>query len=62
MQPIPYATQSIDDDDLAAVRDALTSGWLTQGPAGPAFEAAFKRGADALHQQMDTVEKTLGAP
>lgn len=37
----PYATQSINDDDLAAVREVLTSGWLTQGPAVPRFEHAF---------------------
>jgi len=41
MEYIPYATQSINDDDLAAVREALTSGWLTQGPAVPRFEQAF---------------------
>lgn len=38
---IPYATQSINEDDLAAVREVLTSGWLTQGPAVPRFEQAF---------------------
>ena len=41
MKTIPYATQSIDDTDLAAVREVLTSGWLTQGPSGPRFEQAF---------------------
>ncbi|MDP2264420.1 MAG: UDP-4-amino-4,6-dideoxy-N-acetyl-beta-L-altrosamine transaminase [Hydrogenophaga sp.] len=41
MDFIPYATQSINEDDLAAVRDVLTSGWLTQGPAVPRFEQAF---------------------
>lgn len=41
MDLIPYATQSIDDADLAAVREVLSSGWLTQGPAVPRFEAAF---------------------
>ncbi len=41
MTHIPYATQTIEEPDLAAVRDVLTSGWLTQGPAGPAFESAF---------------------
>jgi UDP-4-amino-4,6-dideoxy-N-acetyl-beta-L-altrosamine transaminase len=41
MKPIPYATQSINESDLAAVHDVLTSGWLTQGPAGPQFEQAF---------------------
>jgi UDP-4-amino-4,6-dideoxy-N-acetyl-beta-L-altrosamine transaminase len=45
MEFIPYATQSINEDDLAAVREALTSGWLTQGPAVPRFEQGFA----ALH-------------
>lgn len=38
---IPYSTQSISEDDIAAVREVLTSGWLTQGPAVPRFEQAF---------------------
>lgn len=41
MAYIPYATQTIDDSDLQAVADALTSGWLTQGEAIPRFEQAF---------------------
>lgn len=41
MDYIPYATQSIDEADLAAVQDVLTSGWLTQGPAVPRFEQAI---------------------
>lgn len=41
MESIPYATQSINEDDQAAVREVLTSGWLTQGPAVPRFEQAF---------------------
>lgn len=45
MESIPYATQSIDESDLAAVRAALTSGWLTQGEAVPRFEKTFA----ALH-------------
>ena len=43
---IPYATQSIEEVDLAAVRSVMTSGWLTQGPAVPRFEKAFA----AVHQ------------
>ena len=43
---IPYATQTIEEVDLAAVRRVLTSGWLTQGPAVPRFEEAFA----AVHQ------------
>jgi len=36
---IPYSTQDIDAADIAAVTEALSSGWLTQGPAVPRFEA-----------------------
>ena len=36
---IPYSTQNITERDLEAVSTALTSGWLTQGPAVPRFEA-----------------------
>ncbi len=38
---IPYSTQDITEQDLAAVREVMTSGWLTQGPSVPRFEAAF---------------------
>jgi UDP-4-amino-4,6-dideoxy-N-acetyl-beta-L-altrosamine transaminase len=41
MDFIPYATQSINEDDLAVVHEVLTSGWLTQGPAVPRFEQGF---------------------
>lgn len=41
MDFIPYATQSIDNDDVLAVSEALRSDWLTQGPAVPSFEQAF---------------------
>jgi UDP-4-amino-4,6-dideoxy-N-acetyl-beta-L-altrosamine transaminase len=41
MDFIPYATQAINEEDLAAVHDVLKSGWLTQGPAVPRFEQAF---------------------
>ena len=37
---IPYGRQSIDQDDIDAVVRVLTSDFLTQGPAVPAFEAA----------------------
>lgn len=46
---IPYATQNISEEDLAAVREVLTSGWLTQGPAVPRFEAAFAQAHDVAH-------------
>lgn len=35
---IPYSTQTIDNDDLEAVRDVLTSGYLTCGPLITEFE------------------------
>jgi UDP-4-amino-4,6-dideoxy-N-acetyl-beta-L-altrosamine transaminase len=41
MSFIPYSTQNITADDLDAVREALQSAFLTQGPQVPAFEAAF---------------------
>ncbi len=33
-----YGKQTIDDDDIAAVVEALKSDWLTQGPAVSSFE------------------------
>ncbi|MEO8390199.1 UDP-4-amino-4,6-dideoxy-N-acetyl-beta-L-altrosamine transaminase [Polaromonas sp.] len=51
MSFIPYATQTIEEEDLAAVRQVLTSDWLTQGPAVPAFESAFA----AVHGVMYAV-------
>lgn len=49
MDFIPYATQSINEDDVAAVREVLTSGWLTQGPAVPRFEQAFAQRHGVAH-------------
>lgn len=37
---IPYGRQTIDDDDIAAVVNALRSDWLTTGPAVERFEEA----------------------
>lgn len=41
MKIIPYGRQHITEDDLRAVRDTLTSDFLTQGPSIEAFENAF---------------------
>jgi len=38
---IPYSTQLIDDDDIAAVTETLKSSHLTQGPKVEAFEQAL---------------------
>jgi perosamine synthetase len=58
---IPYAHQSIDDDDIAAVVGVLKGDWLTQGPTVDEFEhrlssladaqfcVAFANGTAALH-------------
>lgn len=35
---LPYGRQSIDDDDIQSVVDALRGDWLTQGPTVAAFE------------------------
>ncbi|APA86243.1 UDP-4-amino-4,6-dideoxy-N-acetyl-beta-L-altrosamine transaminase [Paraburkholderia sprentiae WSM5005] len=44
---IPYGRQSIDESDIAAVVRVLSSDWLTQGPAVPAFENALAARAQA---------------
>jgi UDP-4-amino-4,6-dideoxy-N-acetyl-beta-L-altrosamine transaminase len=38
---LPYARQTIEDDDVAAVVAALRSDWLTTGPQVEALEQAF---------------------
>ena len=52
---IPYGRQDIGDDDVRAVTDALTSGWLTQGPAVPRFEEALCKATGAAHAVAVTV-------
>ncbi len=46
---IPYGRQSINADDVAAVLDVLRSDWITQGPAGEAFEASLTALTGASH-------------
>lgn len=46
---IPYGRQSISDEDIAAVEAVLRSDFLTQGPAGPAFEKAVADHTGAAH-------------
>lgn len=40
---IPYSRQWVDEDDIAAVADALRSDWLTTGPRIEEFERSFAR-------------------
>ena len=46
---IPYGRQNISDEDIRAVVEALTSDWLTQGPAVPRFEEALMQATTAAH-------------
>jgi UDP-4-amino-4,6-dideoxy-N-acetyl-beta-L-altrosamine transaminase len=46
---IPYGRQSINEDDLEAVREVLLSDWLTQGPAVTRFEEAVAAACAADH-------------
>jgi UDP-4-amino-4,6-dideoxy-N-acetyl-beta-L-altrosamine transaminase len=46
---LPYGRQTIEDDDIAAVAQALRADFLTTGPTVEAFEAAFARAVGARH-------------
>lgn len=46
---IPYARQSLDDEDIEAVVKVLKGDWLTQGPNIPAFEKAIAGRIGARH-------------
>lgn len=47
--PIPYGRQHIEDDDLAAVTEALRSDFLTQGERVTRFEDAVAERVGATH-------------
>jgi perosamine synthetase len=46
---LPYARQTIDDADIAAVAKSLAGDWITQGPSVAAFEAALCALTGAAH-------------
>ena len=46
---LPYGRHQIDDDDIAAVVDALKSDFLTTGPRVAAFERALAAATGARH-------------
>lgn len=46
---IPYSRQEISEADIEAVTDLLRSDFLTQGPMGAAFEAAFAKRHKVAH-------------
>lgn len=49
MDFLPYARQFIDDDDIAAVADALRDEYLTTGPRVAQFEACLQAITGARH-------------
>jgi perosamine synthetase len=65
---LPYGTQWLDEDDIAAVNAVLRSEWLTTGPKVAEFEGAFadvvgtqeavvvSSGTAALHAAMHALE------
>lgn len=53
---VPFAPPDIGEDEIAAVVDALRSGWLTTGPNAAAFEAEF---AEALRTGFGEVGSGL---
>lgn len=46
---LPYGRQTIEDDDIAAVAEALRGDFLTTGPTVDAFERAFAETVGAEH-------------
>ena len=46
---LPYGRQTIEDDDVAAVAEALRADFLTTGPRVEAFEQAFAETVGARH-------------
>ena len=46
---LPYGRQTIEDDDIAAVTQALRGDFLTTGPLVEAFEVAFAEKVGARH-------------
>jgi len=46
---LAYGRQTIEDDDIAAVAEALRDDFLTTGPRVEAFESAFARTVGARH-------------
>jgi len=46
---LPYGRQTIEDDDIAAVAEAMKADFLTTGPTVDAFEQAFAETVGARH-------------
>ena len=46
---LPYSRQAIDEDDIASVRRALTSNFLTTGPEVKQFEQELQTALAVKH-------------
>jgi UDP-4-amino-4,6-dideoxy-N-acetyl-beta-L-altrosamine transaminase len=46
---LPYGRQTIDEDDIAAVAEALRGAFLTTGPLVEDYESAFAEAVGAVH-------------
>lgn len=46
---LPFALPDLDESELAEIREALDSGWITTGPKVSRFEAEFARAVGAKH-------------
>src|SRR4051812_16945273 len=46
---IPVARPSLGEEEAAAAREAILSGWVTQGPQVAAFEREFAAYVEAPH-------------
>ncbi len=46
---LPFALPDLDHTELAQIKDALDSGWVTTGPKTRQFEAAFAAAVGAKH-------------
>ncbi|HEY1615340.1 MAG TPA: UDP-4-amino-4,6-dideoxy-N-acetyl-beta-L-altrosamine transaminase [Rhizomicrobium sp.] len=49
---LPYGRQLIEDDDIAAVADALRGDFLTTGPSVARFETALAKAVSAKHARV----------
>ena len=47
LPPVPFARPDLGEAEANAARDAVLSGWVTQGPRVAAFEAAFAQACGA---------------
>ncbi len=46
---LPFSRPALNEDDVAAIRDVLNSGWITTGPKNQALETEFSRLTEARH-------------